>query len=66
MSFDMRTATGVPQFSRSSALARNNHLDVLHDHLLSTETSSAFRDDDLIIIIWRFPLLPDSRDFLCD
>ena len=68
-SFDMRTATGVPQSSRSSrssALSQDNHLDVLHYHLLSTETSSAFRVDDLIIITWRCsPLLPDFRDFLC-
>ena len=40
--------TGVPQSSRSSrssALILDNHLDVLHYHLLSTETSSAFRVD---------------------
>ena len=59
--FDMRTATGVPQYSRSSALSLDNHLDVLHYHLLSMETSSAFRVDSLIIIIWRLsspPWLP--------
>ena len=45
-------------FSIVGILSLDNHLDVLHDHLLATETSSAFRVGDLIIIIWRFSSPP--------